>query len=56
MSQVWKGHAIGMLAAGMTTRDLDRELDVNFSTISHLEWCLENLAVCPTGLTTAGQV
>jgi hypothetical protein len=49
MSQVLREHAIGMLTAGMSTRAVARDLNVNFSTISHLQHCL---AVRPTGLTT----
>ncbi len=36
MSQVLKERAIGMLTAGMSTREVARELNVYFSTISHL--------------------
>jgi transposase len=35
MSQV-KGRAIGMLTAGMSTKAIAREFNVNFSTISRL--------------------
>ncbi len=34
MSQVLRERAIGMLAAGMSTRAVARELNVHFSTIS----------------------
>ncbi len=37
MSQVLRERAIGMLTAGMSTRAVTRELNVNFSTISHLK-------------------
>ncbi len=37
MSQVLRERAIGMLTAGMFTRAVARELNVNFSTISHLQ-------------------
>ncbi len=37
MSQVLREHAIGILTAGMSTRAVARELNVNFSTISHLQ-------------------
>ena len=37
MSQVLREHAIGMLTAGMFTRAVARELDVNFSTINRLQ-------------------
>ncbi len=37
MSQVLRERAIGMLTAGMSTRAIARELNVNFSTISHLQ-------------------
>ncbi len=37
MSQVLRGHAIGMLTAGMSTRAVARELNVHFSTISRLQ-------------------
>ncbi len=37
MSQVLRERAIGMLTAGMSTRAVARELNVNFSTISHLQ-------------------
>ncbi len=39
MSQVLRERAIGMLIAGMTTRAVARELNVHFSTISHLQRC-----------------
>ena len=54
MSQVLREHAIYMLTAGMSIGDVARELD--FSTISRHNVVLENLAVCPTGLTTADHV
>ncbi len=38
MSQVLSEPAIGMLTAGMSTRAVARELNVHFSTISHLQW------------------
>ncbi len=37
MSQVLRERAIGMLTAGMSTRSVARELNVHFSTISHLQ-------------------
>ncbi len=37
MLQVLREHAIGMLTAGMSTRAVARELNVNFSTISCLQ-------------------
>ncbi len=37
MSQVLRERAIGMLTAGMSTRAVARELNVNFSTISRLQ-------------------
>ncbi len=37
MSQVLRERAIGMLTAGMSTRAVAHELNVNFSTISHLQ-------------------
>ncbi len=37
MSQVFRERAIGMLTAGMSTRAVARELNVNFSTISRLQ-------------------
>ncbi len=37
MSQVLRECAIGMLTAGMSTRAVAHELNVNFSTISHLQ-------------------
>ncbi len=37
MSQVFRERAIGMLTAGMLTRYVARELNVNFSTISRLQ-------------------
>ncbi|KAL0168200.1 hypothetical protein M9458_036422, partial [Cirrhinus mrigala] len=39
MSQVLRERAIGMLAAGMSTRAVARELNVHFSTISRLQRC-----------------
>jgi orotate phosphoribosyltransferase-like protein len=37
MSQVWRECVIGILTAGMSTRTVARELNVNFSTISYLQ-------------------
>ncbi len=37
MSQVLREHTIGMLTAGMSTRAVARELNINFSTISRLQ-------------------
>ncbi len=37
MSKVLRERAIGMLTAGMSTRAVVRELNVHFSTISHLQ-------------------
>jgi hypothetical protein len=56
MSQVLREHAIGILTAGMSTRTVAIESNVDFSTINLLNVFLENLAVCPTGLTTADHV
>ena len=39
MSQLLRERAIGMLTAGMSTKAVARELNVNFSTISHLQCC-----------------
>ncbi len=39
ISQVLRERAIGMLTAGMSTRAVARELNVHFSTISHLQRC-----------------
>ncbi len=39
MSQILRERAIGMLTAGMSTRAAARELNVHFSTISHLQRC-----------------
>ncbi len=39
MSQVLRERAIGMLTAGMSTRAVAHELNVNFSTISRLQRC-----------------
>ncbi len=39
MSQVLRERAIGMLTAGMSTRAVARDLNVNFSTISRLQRC-----------------
>ena len=35
--QILRERAVGMLSAGMSTRAVARELNVNFSTISHLQ-------------------
>ncbi len=51
MTQVLRERSIGMLTAGMSTRAVSRELNVNFS-----KGISENLAVHPTGLTTADYV
>ncbi len=37
MSQVFTERAIGMMTARISTRAVTRELNVNFSTISHLQ-------------------
>ncbi len=37
MSQVLREHAIGLLTAGMSTRAVVHELNVNLSTISHFQ-------------------
>ncbi len=55
MLQVLRERAIGMLTAGMSTRALACELNVHFSPISS-KGVSENLAVHPTGLTTAHHV
>ena len=39
MSQVLRERSIGMLTAGISIRAVARELNVNFSTISHLQHC-----------------
>ncbi len=39
MSQFLREHVIGMLIAGMSTRAVACELNVHFSTISHLQRC-----------------
>ncbi len=39
MSQVLRERAIGMLTAGMSTRAVARDLNVNFSTINRLQRC-----------------
>ncbi len=39
MLQVLRERAIGMLTAGLSTRDVACELNVHFSTISHLQRC-----------------
>ncbi len=39
MSQVLRKRAIGMLTVGMSTRAVACELNVHFSTISHLQRC-----------------
>uniref|UniRef100_A0AAR2IV22 Transposase Tc1-like domain-containing protein n=1 Tax=Pygocentrus nattereri TaxID=42514 RepID=A0AAR2IV22_PYGNA len=39
MSQVLRKRVVGMLTAGMSTRAVARELNVRFSTISHLQRC-----------------
>ncbi len=39
MPQVLRERSIGMLTAGMSTRAVARELNVNFSTISRLQRC-----------------
>jgi hypothetical protein len=54
MSQVFRERAIGMRTAGMPNRAVATDFNVNFSTTSNA--VLENLAVCPTGLTTADHV
>ena len=53
MSQVLRERAVDMLTAGMSTRAVAREFDVNIYTIHVV---LENLAVRPTGLTTTDHV
>ncbi len=39
MAQILRERAIGMLTAGMSTRAVARELNIHFSTISHLQRC-----------------
>ena len=51
MSQILKEHAIDMVTAGMSSRAVDRELNV--PTISRPNDILENLAERPIGLTIA---
>ncbi|KAL1252486.1 hypothetical protein QQF64_017179, partial [Cirrhinus molitorella] len=41
MLQVLREPAIGMLTAGMSTRAVAHELNVYFSTISHLQRCFK---------------
>jgi transposase len=52
MFQVLRKRAIGMLTAGMSTRAVAREFNVNFSTISRLQHCFEEFG-STSGLTTA---
>ena len=49
MSQVLREHAVGMLTAGISTRAVARELNVHFSTISHLQHVLMSMlwTECP---------
>jgi hypothetical protein len=54
MSQVLSERAIGILTAGMSTRAVAREFNVNFSSASDV--ILENLEVHPTNLTTTDHV
>jgi hypothetical protein len=51
MSHVLRERVIGMLTAGISTRAVPREFNVNSSTICRLNVILENLAVRTTGLT-----
>jgi orotate phosphoribosyltransferase-like protein len=39
VSQVLREHAIEMQTSGMSTRAVARELNVNFSTIYHIQHC-----------------
>jgi hypothetical protein len=55
-SHVLKECEIGMLTAGMSTRAIVRELNMNFSTISRLQRHFREFAVRPTSLTTADHV
>ena len=43
MSQIFREHSIGKLTAGMSTKAVARALNVNFSTISHLEYNFREL-------------
>jgi hypothetical protein len=52
MSQVLRESAFGMLTAGMSTRAVARSFKVNFYKQPPTA-VVENLAVCPTGLTIA---
>ena len=54
-SSSFDGVCIGMLTAELSTRAVASK-NVNFSTISAYNIILENLAVRPTGLTTADHV
>ncbi len=53
---ILRERVIGILTAGMSTRAVAHELNVNLSTISRLKGVSENLAVHQTGLTTATHV
>ena len=44
------------LTAGMSSRSVARALNVHFFAISRLQRVSENMAVHPTGLTTADHV
>jgi hypothetical protein len=50
--QILREFAIGMLTAGMSTRAVAREFNVNFSNIS----LPQRLTIHPTGLTSGDQV
>ncbi len=56
MSQVLRERAIGMLTAGMSTRAVAGEFNVHFSATAVSKGVSENLALHPTGLTTADHV
>ncbi len=56
MSQVLWEHAIGILTAGMSTRAVAHELNVNFFTISHFQRHFLEFGSTSTGLTTADHV
>jgi hypothetical protein len=51
MSQVLREHAIGKLTTGMSIRAVAREFNLAASNV-----ILENLAVHPTGFTTADHI
>ena len=56
MCQVLRECAFGMLTAGMSTRAVTRECNVNFSTISRLQHCFREFGSTFNSLTTADHV